>query len=188
MFLKLKNIFFAFFMIIATFIGWNTYLYFFDSTLPELKLNGLEHDNYYCGDVQCLVASNKSGSITIWLDGQTLIMGYKMGGGEQEQPFVIPTKTLTNGKHNFKAEFVDRSYKKNKINFERTFNVDNLPLQAAFVKADTDNKVFQGRTFHVQFQTNKEVRNATIKTLSSAYNCYPESKDSLIYDSFIPIS
>src|SRR5581483_1509965 len=185
---KLKNALFALLMICVTWVGWTAYTYFFDTTLPELKLNGLEHDNYYCGDVQCLVASNKTGYISIWLDNQPLITNYKISAGEQEQPFVIPTKTISNGRHGLRAEFVDRTHKKNKITIERIFSVDNMPLQAAFVKSEADNKVFQGRTLHLQFQVNKEIKDAKIHALSNAYPCFPESPGSLIYESYIPIA
>ena len=72
--------------------------------------------NYYCGDVQCLVASNKAGCISIWLDNQPLINHFKINAGDQEQ-FIylfLPLKTLSNGRHGFKAEFVDKTYKKNR--------------------------------------------------------------------------
>lgn len=188
MIFRLKNALFAFLMILITWVGWTTFTYFFDTTLPELKLNGLEHDNYYCGDVQCLVASNKPGVISIWLDNQPLISNYKLSAGEHDQPFIIPTKTITNGKHGLRAEFVDRTYKKNKVVIERIFSVDNMPLQAAFVKSEADNKVFQGRTLHLQFQVNKEIKDAKVRALSNAFPCFPESAGSLVYESYIPIT
>ena len=43
MFFKLKNILFALCMMGLTWVGWMTNTYFFDTTLPQLKLNGLEH-------------------------------------------------------------------------------------------------------------------------------------------------
>jgi murein DD-endopeptidase MepM/ murein hydrolase activator NlpD len=49
-------------------------------------------------------------------------------------------------------------------------------------------QVFQGRTLHVQFQVNKEIRQAQVHTLSHAYDCYPESKNSSLYECFIPIA
>lgn len=185
MIFKLKNAIFFFLLFLCSWVGWSTYVYFFDTTIPELKLNGLEHDNYYCGDVQCLVATNKSGDISVWLDGQPLITQYKISGN-QEQPFIIPTKTIVNGQHALKVEFTDRTYKQNKLSLDRNFNVDNVPLQAAFVKSESEYKVFQGRTMHVQFQVNKEVKDAKVRTLSGSYPCFPESKGALVYEAYIP--
>ncbi len=165
---------------------YSTYIYFFDTTLPEVAMKGLVNDCCYSGDVACALQSTKNGDICVWLDEQPLINHYKVSQ-DQEQAFVIPTKTLSNGKHVLRAEFVDKTYKKNKSIIDRSFNVDNVPLQAAFVKADSDYKVFQGRTMHVQFQVNKEIKDAHIQALSGNYPCFPESKGSLIYETFIPI-
>src|SRR5690606_37138495 len=96
--------------------------------------------------------------------------------------------TINNGKHQLTIELVDSSYDHKKVSLERSFFVDNTPLQAAFVRSDAENKVFQGRTLHVQFQVNKEIQEAYIKTLSNTYACFPESKGSSVYECFIPIS
>lgn len=185
---KLKNLIILVSVLFCGLVGFKTYNYFFDSTAPIIALKGLEPEEYCCGDVQCAVASNKSGFISAWLDGNPLISDYKMNGGSQEQPFVIPSKTISNGKHTLKIDFTDRTFAKNKATLQREFVVDNVPLQAAFVKADSDYKVFQGRTLHLQFQVNKEIKEATVQALSGAYPCFPESKGSLIYETFIPVS
>lgn len=184
---KLKNVVFGFVLILALWAAYSTYSYFFDTTLPEVTMSGLVDEEFYCGDVSCMLQSTKTGDICVSLDGQPLISHYKVSK-DQEQSFVIPTKTLSNGKHVLKAEFLDRTYRKNKKTIDRAFIVDNVPLQAAFVKADSDYKVFQGRTLHIQFQVNKEIKDAHVKALSSEYQCFPESKGSLIYECFLPIS
>ncbi|NBQ17872.1 M23 family metallopeptidase, partial [bacterium] len=66
--------------------------------------------------------------------------------------------------------------------------IDNVPLQTAFIQQATDVKVFQGKTLHVQFQANKPLKEATAKLFSKKYPCFPESKESLIYEVFIPIA
>ena len=43
-----------------------------------------------------------------------------------------------------------------------------MPLQAAFVRSEADYKVFQGRTLHLQFQANKEIKEAKVKALSAS--------------------
>ena len=60
-------------------------------------------------------------------------------------------------------------------------------MQAVFVKTGAPHKVFQGRTLHVQFQVNKEIKDAHINTLSRTFECFPESKNSKVYECFIPI-
>lgn len=155
--------------------------------MPFLQLSGLEMGQFYGGDVCCTVASTKAGSISIWLDDQSLVNQYSLAASEQGHPFTIPTKTLGNGKHTLRAHLVDSSFHKNRVEMIRDFYVDNVPLQAAFVKSDAEYKVFQGRTLHVQFQVNKEIKEARVTTLSHTYCCLPESKNSSIFEAFIPV-
>lgn len=168
--------------------GWGIYGYFFDPTLPSIVISGVENDNYYAGDIQCGVSSNKTGQLSIWLDGQPLLNSFKLNAKEQDHPFTVPTKTISNGKHVLKVELQDGTWRKNKAIVEKNFIVDNVPLQGVFVRSEADYKVFQGRTLHLQFQVNKEIQEAQISTLSRSFICFPETKDSLIYECFIPIS
>ena len=172
---------------VTAWIGYKVYLYFFDATTPVVVISGLEHGNHYCGDVQCSILSSKSGELSAKLDNQSLFTKFKVSAAQQEQLFPIPTRSMPNGVHTLKIEFADSSFNKNKVTQEINFVVDNVPLQAAFVKVDTDYKVFQGRTLHVQFQVNKEIKEAQIQALSKSYPCFPENKNSLIYECYIPI-
>ncbi len=169
-------------------ISWKTYLYFFDTTKPTLLLRGIESSQYYAGDMQCSVASSKNGEISIWLDEQPLVSQFTIKGGQHGHSFTIPTKTIANGKHNLRVAITDSSYHRNGAEENRMFYVDNIPLQAALIKTDNEYKVFQGRTLHVQFQVNKEIQEAKITALSNAYECFPESKNSSIYEAFIPVA
>lgn len=164
------------------------YNYFFDSSIPTITIAGLENEGWYCGDAQCRVSSNKKGSLSVWLDGQPLISNYRLSLKEHEHPFVIPTKTIANGKHSLKVELTDRSFAKNKVVIEKQFQVDNVPLQAAFVRPEADYKTFQGRTLHLQFQVNKEIKEAKVQALSRAFECFPESKGSSIYECYLPVA
>lgn len=168
--------------------GYKIYTYFFDVQPPALMMEGIENNAYYAGDIVCKVISSKRGDLSVWLDGQPLINNYRLSFKEREHPFIIPSKTINNGKHTLKIELTDRSFAKNKTNIERSFFVDNMSLQASFVRSDSDYKVFQGRTLHVQFQVNKEIKEAYVHTLAHAFDCFPESKNSSIYECFIPIS
>lgn len=166
--------------------SWKLYNYFGDSSRPLVNVSGIDLGGFYCNDAQCSVSSNKSGYLSILLDDQPLLTNFKIKAGK-EHPFAIPTRTLANGQHNLRVELVDNTYHKNKATIERPFIADNAPLQAAFVKADADYKVFQGRTLRLQFQVNKPIKEAKVAALSHQYSCFPESKDSFIYECFIPI-
>ena len=185
--IRFKQIMYLFILVCVGWSGLKTYNYFFDTSVPHLTLHGLELGNFYGGDVGCAVASTKSGTISIWLDDQALVNQYSLGTSEQGHPFTIPTKTLSNGKHTLRAQLCDSTYRKNQVEIARDFYVDNVLLQAAFVKPDEEYKVFQGRTLHVQFQVNKEIKDAKITTLSNSYCCLPESKNSSIYEAYIPV-
>src|SRR5579872_180957 len=167
--IQLKQILYIIAFACVGLIGFKTYNYFFDTSMPHIVMRGLEEGNFYAGDLPCTVASTKSGTISIWLYDQPLVNQYSLGTSEQGHPFTIPTKTLTNGKHTLRAQFCDGTYCKNKVEIVRDFYVDNMPLQAAFVKPDAEYKVLQGRTLHVQFQVNKEIKDAKITTLSNTY-------------------
>jgi len=174
-------------LLIISWIGWQAYVYFLDTTIACLNVSGINEDCYYAGEVRCCVQADKSGDVSLWLDGQNLTHNMRIKARQDGQSFAIPTKTLSNGKHVLKAEFTDNTFSRNKIVMDRDFYVDNLPLQAVFVKTGAPLKVFQGRTLHIQFQVNKEIKHAHVNVLSRAFECFPETKNSKIYECFIPI-
>lgn len=174
-------------LMIALLIGWWAYGYFFDKTVACVVVNGIDENCYYCGDVRCAVQADKTGDISLWLDTQNLTNNVRIKAHQDGQFFTIPTKTLSNGKHTLKVEFADNSFNRNKTGLMHDFYVDNMPLQAVFVKTGAPYKVFQGRTLHIQFQVNKEIKHAYIHTLSRTFECFPEAKNSKIYECFIPI-
>lgn len=169
-------------------MGWKSYSYLFDTDPPMLTITGLECDAYYANDVQCTVSTDKRCKLSVWLDGQLLTTGDEVCRSEQEYPFTIPTRTINNGKHVLMITAVDTTYQRNKTTRECEFNVDNVSLQAAFVKPESEYKVFQGRTLHVQFQVNKEVKDAKVRALAKTWDCFPEVPESLVYECFIPIA
>jgi len=169
-------------------VGWGTYDYFFDKQQPEITLSGMEPAGFYSAELQCAIASNKRGDLSVWIDDQPVAHKFKVRSKNSDYPFPIPTRTLSNGEHTLRVEFVDSSFNGNKATLNRSFYVDNLPLQAAFVKADGDYKVLQGRTLHLQFQVNKPIKEAKIHTLSQEYECYPEAPHSLVYECYVPIT
>jgi hypothetical protein len=174
-------------LLILTWIGWQAYAYFLDTTVPSVTIHGVNENCYHCNELKCCVVSNKTGDVELWLDGQPLAHSVRIKAQQEGQPFAIPTKTLSNGKHQLTVEFADATFNRNKVNINREFYVDNMPLQAVFVKTGVPYKVFQGRTLHIQFQTNKEIKQAYINALSRSFECFPEAKGSKIYECFIPI-
>ncbi len=166
---------------------WKVCAYLFDTSSPAISLVGLCENSFYCGDVCCSVKSNKSGEISIRLDNQLLTRPCEAIKCNRDYPFTIPTQTLTDGKHTIRIDFTDYKYHKNAAILTSTFFVDNLQLQAALVQAESDYKVLQGRTLHIQAQANKEVDSAYVYALGNKYRCFPEAKDSLIYECFVPI-
>lgn len=174
-------------LVITAWFGWQMYAYFLDTTIAAVTVTGINENYYHSGDVRCCVQTDKTGDVTLWLDAQNLANNVRIKAHQDGQPFVIPTKTLPNGKHLLKIEFTDTTFNHNKTVSSREFYVDNVPLQAVFVTTGSPYKVFQGRTLHIQFQSNKEINCAYINTLSRSFECFPETKNSKIYECFIPI-
>lgn len=175
-------------VVIVSVFGLFGYSYFFDTVVPDVIVSGLRENNYYAGEVECIISSNKKGDVSLFLDGQPLITKFKINKDYQEQIFKIPTGTISNGNHQLTIEFVDTLYHQNKKVIDYPFYIDNTPLQAIFVKADTELKVLQGRTLHLEFQVNKAIECAQVHALASTFECFPESKNSFIYEAFIPIA
>ena len=188
MFLRVR--FWGYFLalVLFWFVGSRTYTYFFDTTTPQLTVRGVQSEGAHAGDVQCVISSSKKGHISIFLDEQPVVDQLSIAAGDRGHAFTIPTKTMADGEHILKAEITDRTYNGTKAAIERPFTVDNMQLQLALLQADEEYKVFQGRTLHVQFQVNKPIKNATITALSQTYDCFPESKNSSIYEAFIPVA
>src|SRR5437762_2799273 len=92
-------------LLIVSWIGWQAYAYFLDTTIACVTVNGVIENCYHCGEVKCCVTSDKTGDVALWLDGQQLAQGVRFKAHQEGQPFAIPTKTLSNGKHTLKVEF-----------------------------------------------------------------------------------
>jgi len=163
---------------------------FTDKKPPIVTIEGIRDGGTYTGEVTSIIKGNDNysvGDITIWLDDKCLTRDHKINRRDFELPFTISMHELPQGEHLLKVVVRDRSSKKNQTIKSVPFSVDNIPLQAAFVKS-ADHNVYQGRTLHVQFQANKVVKDAVVETLSQKFACVPESKNSSIYECFIPIS
>ena len=183
--IKIRNGLIGILLFICLLGGWYIYNYFFDISLPKVTLQGVVQNQYYNEDINCTINSDKKGLLNIYLDNQ-LIADNFMISANKPFPFCIPTHTITNGNHILSIEVYDSGYHKNKASHTVDFYVDNTPLQSAFVHTQPI-KILQGRTAHIQFQTNKPVKHASIEFLSQTYTCFPEAKNSLVYETFIPI-
>lgn len=175
----------------CTFAGIKIYRYAFDTQAPELIISGVEPGKYYSGDMPCLISVQdqaKVASLSIFIDGKPLVANYRINRCKAEYPCTIPTVPLPSGAHELRIEAIDGSYRKNKTSECINFIVDNVPLQAAFVRSDADLKIFQGKTLHLMFQVNKPIKQAVLKALGRTVTCVPEDNDSLIYEAFFPLS
>jgi murein DD-endopeptidase MepM/ murein hydrolase activator NlpD len=186
---RTKTITTLLFVALGGWAGYRGYQYFFDETLPSVDLQGIAPDGHYAGNIQCTLVGKdnfKISEVSVLLDSVPLV-SKRVQKKEFDHPFAIDSQQLANGKHTLRLEAVKGAYKKQKTVHERTFVVDNLPLQAAFVRPNNDLKVFQGRTLHLQFQVNKDLQAAHVKAMSRTFDCVRESKHSPVYEAFIPI-
>jgi hypothetical protein len=101
---------------------------------------------------------------------------------------IIPTKTLENGEHILEITATDGTFHQRSTTQRYRFIVDNLPLQASMIRPDEDACIFQGKTLHVQIQTNKIIKSGCLKIFSRSYPFIPEHESSYIYEAFIPVS
>lgn len=184
-----KKLFYLISFSLFGYFGWGTYHYLFDRHCPTVVIKGIEPEGWYAEDVVCYLEGTdkyKVSDISVWLDDKPLINKFKINAKQFSHPFTISTRSLPNGKHSIKAEVLNSLHKPQHTIMESSFVIDNTPLQAAFVKSD-DQKVFQGRTLHMQFQVNKPIKEATVEVLSKSYPCFKEAPSSPIYECFIPV-
>lgn len=163
--------------------------YFLDKTVPEISFDKLEENGFYAKNFSYKIKvkdNYKIKDLSIWLDEKLILDHQKVSKKSFEYESFINTLALPNGKHKLKVQVEDASKNKNSIIKELNFIVDNTPLQVSLIKTG-DYRVFQGHTLKIQFQSNKEVKNASISIFSKSYPFVPESENSLIYETFVPV-
>ncbi len=176
-----------------SFLGWigmKGYCYFFDDSIPTVSVSGIEHNGFYSGDVNCSINGKhryKVSTISILLDEKPLVNNYSVSKSSFEYPFTLNTKTINNGPHKITIHLKSGAFHNTEITEKMSIFIDNVPLQAAFIQNNNDVKVFQGKTLHVQFQTNKPLKEAFAHIFTRKFPCFPEAKGSLIYEAFIPV-
>lgn len=184
--IRLRHVVVIIFFGIASLLSWSIYMYFFDISLPIIALKGINNQATYAQDIQCVLSLSKKSEVAMLLDDVLLTEKHTIGA-KDNHAFIIPTKTVSNGLHTLRIEATDNTFSRNKNSIEHTFFIDNQPLQAFLIGSEDVYKVFQGRTLHVQLQTNKPIEKAVVQLISHEYECFPESTHSLVYETFIPI-
>lgn len=185
-----KLFYYLFILICISWIGWNTYTYFFSETDPKLFVSGIDENSCYNKDINCnLIVTDDFNvdNISIYLDQKPLIEKYKIKKTKFDYNMVIPIEKLSSGKHTLKIIVENGTYQRKKTMKEIVFYIDTIPLKASFTKDPFQKKIFQGRTLRLKFQVNKEIKGAKAFVLDREIECVPESAKSLIYECFIPI-
>lgn len=176
-------------ILISGYLGWSYYGSHGVHTPSTVELKGLQAGAGVSGDIQFSVHAydpSKIASLELLLDG------IRLGKHEPQKrsaviPVTLATKELSQGKHIVTIDLVSADSTRLKSHLEVPFYVDNLPLQATITKNQLDARIYQGRTLHVEFQTNKEIKEASLKTLSLQFPCYLQSQRGTIYECFVPI-
>lgn len=186
----IKTVGFIALFTILGFLGYRVYNYFFITDNPQIEFIGLLENGNYSGQVNAAVNCKhpyKVKDISVYLDGKPLIIDAYIGKKSIDFPLILP-KGLSNGNHNLVIKLRAGSYNQSEAEKNININIDNNPLQASFVRPGFDYKVFQGRTLHIQFQANKKLKIAKLKTSNDIHNCYAEGPNSTIYECFVPIA
>jgi murein DD-endopeptidase MepM/ murein hydrolase activator NlpD len=175
---------------VGSYIGWSYYLYYTHEAPPTIEILGLHPDGGAAGDVQVTIKgsdSYKVGTFKVDLDDEPLVKETYIGKRSFSYPFTLSTGSLEQGSHVLRIRVTNSAAKQQVSEENIFFYVDNLPLQAAITKNETDARVFQGRTLHVEFQANKALKDAKLQTLSQTYPCFLQSNRGYIYECFVPI-
>lgn len=190
MFLQGRYIFLVVSLLTVSFVGRKIYLYYFDTTPPQVSIQGFENEKGYSGEVQGLIkgSSNyKVSHVSMWLDGATIHEDFKINRKNFEQPISIPVKSIPDGKHTIKFQIVDATKHKNTTTIERDFYTDNLNLQASLVPLSSANKVYQGRCLYFQLQINKPIKSAFVNIFQNKYPFIIDPKNPMTMEAYVPV-
>lgn len=172
------------------YIGNNFYLYYYNTTDPIVTIHGIHDDSFFAKNITATIAGThpyKISNYSMTIDGKPYKQNIMVNRSSFENSIVIPVDTLDNGKHTLMFTTVSGTNNHNTVQSEHIFYVDNAELQAGFIKPESENKVLQGRCFHVQFKVNKPIKQAMVTALSKKFIAYPEAPGSLVYETFIPL-
>lgn len=166
------------------------YRYFSYSISPKIELTNFKNGDTFSRDLKFSVAASnpyKISEISVVVDGKAVDLKDLrwVGAKKFEVPVVVDVSEFVDGIHQLEVGAIDSSYHKNKCVEKFEFCVDNSPLRAAFIEPSF--KVEQGHTLHIRVQSNKKLAKAEVEFSSTKYECFPDSKDSTVYECFIPI-
>lgn len=172
------------------FVGSTTYRYFSYNVPPKIEFAGFSNGAVFCKELKFSVRSNnpyKVSEVNVFVDGKEVdLKNLKWVGAKTfELPVSTDVAELSDGTHQLEVVAIDASYHKNKYAEKFEFIVDNSPLRAAFIESDF--KVEQGHTLHIKIQSNKKLAKADVDFSSMKFSCFPDSKNSTVYECFIPI-
>ena len=180
---------FALLFLLFGYMSYNFYLYFFDGNKPQITVSGLHNGDWCRGDM-CVQLGGadtyKVAKASVWIDGKPLFENEKVNAADFKREVQIATKSLSNGAHVFTCELIDGTRSANCSRLEVPFTVDNVDLQAALTKVQKQ-KILQGRCLKIKFRTNKPLKQACVRTMSNEYVCFPERKNSTVYEACIPV-
>ncbi len=172
-------------------VGYRASRYMLESSVPQLDLRGIVPGGAYAGVVAGTIVGShpyKVARLSVWLDGVPLVDGYKVNRSSFEYPLEIPSReTLVDGEHLLKIAVTSGSYGHKTQELEIPFFVDNVPLEAAFTVSEPIYKVFQGKTLHVQIQSNKPLKEVMVEALGGNYQAVQEGSGNYIYEAFVPV-
>jgi len=172
------------------YVGNNFYLYYYNASDPVVIVDGINQDSFFAGTMIGQISGThpyKISNYSIFIDDKPYKQNISVNRSSFEQIISIPVDTMEDGKHVVTFTVNSAALHHNQVKVERIFHVDNADLQAGLIKSDIDNKILQGRCFHVKFKVNKPIKQAIISALSRDFIAYPESAGSLIYETFIPL-
>lgn len=181
-------------VLLIGFFGWyvgnNMYLYYCNTADPVVLVEGVEEGAFFAKKLIGKISGThayKIANYSIFIDSKPVKQNCSVSRAAFEHGFIFPVDAMDNGKHHIKFVVTSGTRHQNKIEIDRVFYVDNADLHAGFTKAHSENKVSQGRCFHVQFQVNKPIKQAIVTAFSRDYYAYPETHGSLVYETFIPV-
>lgn len=169
---------------------WKTVRYFFPASLPIIEVTGVTPNGICAGDVACVLSGSHTSqinSVSLWLDGQPLVDSFPVTKRRFSYPFVLSTGALSDGPHQLTVRTISGGYRRRESVTNIPFTVDNSPLHLAWITRETPMKAFQGKTLHVQFQSDKPLKDAEVTFLGNRYPVVRERENALIYEAFIPI-
>ena len=98
----LRIIFITLCLATSAWIGYNVYQYFFDITPPILIIHGIHSENYYAGEIHCVIEGRddyKIKNLSIKLDETILLNKHSINSSSCDYHITLPTASLENGKH-----------------------------------------------------------------------------------------